>query len=49
MNTTRIKALAIVGLPLTPEEEAEYLLLLANDEEFRKYMEAKKGGDKNGI
>ena len=43
MNTARIKALAILGLPLSAEEEAEYLLLIANDEEFKKYMEAKHG------
>ena len=41
--STRIKALAILGLPMTKAEEAEYLLLLANDVEFKKYMEAKNG------
>lgn len=42
MNTARIKALAILGLPLSAKEEAEYLLLIANDEEFANYMKNKK-------
>lgn len=37
----RVKVLAILGLPMTKEEEAEYTLLLANDAEFKNYMESK--------
>lgn len=40
----RVKALAILGLPLSAEEEAVYQLLIANDIEFKNYMEAKQGG-----
>lgn len=43
MNTERIKALVTLGLPLSAKEEAEYLLLIANESEFKKYMEVKHG------
>lgn len=39
----KIKAKVAFGLPLSAKEEAEYLLLIANDNEYKNYMEAKNG------
>lgn len=40
MQTIKIKVL--LGIPLNKKEEAEYLLLIANDEEFAKYRKQQK-------
>lgn len=38
----KIKAKAILGLPLTTKERAIYLLLLANNEEIERFLDNEK-------
>ena len=45
MDKERIKAKAILGLPLTAEERSVFLLLIATDEEVKEFLKnEKKGG-----
>ena len=39
MNAEQLKATAKLGLPLTAQERAEYLLFIASDEEAKEYLE----------
>lgn len=38
MNKERIRAKAILGLPLTARERAVYLLFIASDKEMREFL-----------
>lgn len=38
MNNERIRAKAILGLPLTARERAVYLLFIASEEEMREFL-----------
>ena len=43
MNKEKIKAKAVLGLPLTEKERAIYLLLIATQEEMKAFLQAEKG------
>lgn len=42
MNKQKIKAKVILGLPLTQRERTIYLLLIATDQEMKKFLDKEK-------
>lgn len=44
MNREQIKSKAVLGLPLTDQERAIYLLFIASDEESKAFLIREKGG-----
>lgn len=49
MNKARIRAKAILGLPLTARERAVYLLLIASVDEMREYLAWEAKNERYGI
>lgn len=42
MNTEKLRAKALLGLPITAKEEAIFLLFVASNEELELYLKYKR-------